>query len=203
MKLKQIYNVMLIESSLSRIWQHVKSNDTFAVISPYRGSNTPDENKKLMSKLKSDIRGLGLGFIEQKSGYTYTNPATGEDGTVDEMSLFIPKITYAQAKKLGIEYKQETIIFKDSERFVLIDPQKGSVELKFKMSDDNTTFDPSVLKYAFSQLVKANQNSAKKYAFNVDENFNVFELVPPTRTESYMALKSKQGLVKAKWVKIL
>lgn len=194
MKLKTI-----LESSLSRIWQHITNGDTFAVISAFRGMNTDSENLKLHNQLKSDVRGMGLGFIEQKSGYTYSNPDTGEDGTVDEMSLFIPKITLAQSVKLGRKYNQESILFKDNDRFVLIDCKSGSVDLTFKKatSDRPLTFQPDVLKYAFSQLNKGNKNNKIKYAFKTEG----YELKIPTRTESYKSIQTGK-LSETKWIKI-
>lgn len=104
MKLKNIFKSVVLESSLSRIWQHVNGGENFAVISAFRGSNSEKENLKLHNDLKSNVRSIGSGFIEQKSGYTYQNPESGEEGTVDELSLFIPNIDRRTAVKLGKKY---------------------------------------------------------------------------------------------------
>jgi hypothetical protein len=202
MKLTNIFESIIAESSISRVWQHINDGKTFAVISAFRGSNDPKENLNLHNKLKSDVRALGLGFIEQKSGYTYQNPDSGEEGTVDEMSLFIPNIDEKSALKLGKKYKQESILFKNQNQFILLNCDTGSVDMKFaKSTNGSLTFKPDVLKYAFSQLIKGNKNSQKKYAF-VAESINVYELLPPNRTESILSMKSGE-LAKAKWVKIV
>lgn len=202
MKIMEILNEMVNESSYSRILQHIQNNDTFAVVSAFRGSNSDDENMKLHKQLKGDVRAKGYGFIEQKSGYSYSEPGTGEEGTVDEMSLFIPKISEKEALTLGRKYDQETIIFKDNKKFVLINCSTGGVDMTFKKSSDgrDITFDPSVLKYAFSQLVKANKSQRGKYAFKTDE-VTLHEMQIPSRHESYLAMKTGK-LAEARWIKI-
>jgi len=202
MKIMEILNNMVTESSYSRILQHIENNDTFAVISAFRGGNSGDENMKLHKQLKGDVRAKGYGFIEQKSGYSYSEPGTGEEGTVDEMSLFIPKISEKEALVLGRKYDQESIIFKDNKKFVLINCSTGGVDMTFKKSTGgkDVTFDPSVLKYAFSQLVRANKSQQGKYAFKADE-VTVHEKVIPSRHESYLSMKTGK-LAEARWIKI-
>lgn len=192
---------ILIESSLSRVWQHIKNDKSFAVVSAFRGSNTPEQNMINHRKLKNDVRSKNLGYIEQKSGYTYTNPETGEEGTVQEMSLFIPKCDLTTALKLGNDYGQESIIYKDSKRFDLINCKDGSVMMSFKSGDrDTITFDPATLRYAYSQFLKGNAASRTNYAFKSLDEVN--ELAPPSRTESMVASKSGK-LAKASWKRIL
>ena len=197
MKLTQILN----ESSLSRIWSHIKGDRSFAVVSAFRGEYTPEENNKRHAELKTMVRGMGLGFIEQKSGYTYENPETGEEGRVQEMSLFIPNCNLKQALSLGKTFRQETVIYKDETRFDLVDTS-GSTKMKFsrKDSDGVITFDPSVLKYAYSQFVKGNNAGRTAYAFRSLEE--VYELVPPSRTDALLAIKEGK-LAKARWKKIV
>ena len=194
----------LLESSLSRVWKHIKGDNSFAVISAFRGSNTQKENLQNHSELKKAVKSLGLGFIEQKSGYTYTNPDTGEEGLAEEMSLFIPNIELKQAIKLAQEFDQESIIYKDQNRFDLVNSSDspGKVMMKFSKDNDNSTvtFDPETLKYAYSQLLKGTKSSKKAYAFKSLEEIK--ELLPPRRTESIMASKNKT-LAKARWINIL
>lgn len=188
---------LLIESSLSRVWQHIKNDKSFAVVSAFRGSNTDEQNLNNHKQLKNAVRQAGLGYIEQKSGYTYANPDTGEEGKVSEMSLFIPNCDLRTAISLGKQFRQETIIYKDNERFDLVDPETGATTMSFKRGDgDTVTFDPETLKYAYSQFVKGNSASRVGYAFKSLEE--VLELVPPSRTESMLAKKSN-SLAKAKW----
>jgi len=190
-------NPVLSESSWSRIIQHVEGDDDFAVISAYRSSNTDDENLKQHAKLKDEVRKLGFGYIEQSSGYTYKDASTGESEVRQERSLFIPKIDYKNAMLLGAKYNQESILLKNKEKgFVLIyttsgvkdDGTKfkmGDVDIVFKSKKDKDgkiTFDPEVLKYAYSSLLHANKSQkGKKYAFVVE---SICEGIIPTRTNS-------------------
>jgi hypothetical protein len=207
-KLTEIYKSVITEKSLSRVWQHIRNGDTFAVISAFRGTNADEQNLQLHRQLKSDISSMGLGFIEQKSGYTYDNPDTGEEGQVQEMSLFIPKMTLDQAMKIGKKYNQESIIYKDNERFDLVDVNGGNVIMQFSKGSDKRndfenrplTFNPDVLKYAYSEFNKSrNANAKKPYAFKVAE---VFELRIPSRTDSMRAISTGK-LAESTWLKIL
>jgi hypothetical protein len=196
MKLKPL----LKESSLSRVWGHIKGDRSFAVVSAFRGEFTPVENEHRHAELKKMVRGMGLGFIEQKSGYTYTSPDTGEEGRVEEKSVFIPNCNLKQALQLGKHFRQESVIYKDANRFDLIDTS-GSVIMRFSRKDEDgvITFDPSVLKYAYSQFIKGNQSAKSPYAFRALEE--VYELCPPGMTAAYRAMGTGK-LPEAVWKKI-
>ena len=115
----------LVEAKTSRIYQHIVSDNSWAIVSPYLSvslsademqSMTPDEIKKFykdiekqnkvnMINLKRDVRSLDLGFIPFISRWV------SEDGEVyDEEALLIPDISYEQAMNLGKKYKQYSII---------------------------------------------------------------------------------------------
>jgi hypothetical protein len=144
-----------------------------------------EENINNHSNLKKDVRALGYGYIEQDSGYTYETKEKEENGEgertlVREKSLFIPEINFEKAIALGLKYKQESILFKDGKKFALIYCRDGidrdgnpykkyDVGMTFKMnvsriekdgettSKGQLTFDPRVLKYAYSSLIRANK----------------------------------------------
>jgi len=188
---------LLNESSWSRIIQHIEGDDDFAVISAYRTENTDKQDLAAHVKLKEVVRSLNLGYIEQDSGYTYKDKETGESEIRKERSLFIPNIDYKTAMDIGKQFDQESILFKSKDKgFVLVYTKNGEkkdgtkfnagdVELTFKSKKDNTgkiTFNPDVLKYAYSSLIKANKNQKDKpYSFIVE---SIYEGVMPTRTES-------------------
>jgi len=219
-------NPVLSESSWSRIVHHVESDDDFAVISAFRIFDkhnelvSHEENLKKHEELEKRIRELGYGFIEQASGYTYTSKKRNiTSKLMEEMSFFIPKIDYDTAMGLGVEFDQESILFKGDKTngFVLVycrdgedddgnKYKKGDIGLRFKMKktkekkDDREitkgqiTFDPAVLKYAYSSLIKANnvQRYAKdkktgeiknRYAFVVE---SICEGIIPSRTSAMM-----------------
>lgn len=188
----------LKESSWSRIIQHVENDDSFAVISAYLLNATPEDNLKRHSELRTDIRNLGFGYIEQDSGYTYKNKKTGESFPVREKSFFIPKIDYDKAMKLAQKYDQESILYKDLEKgFVLVYakdfvdnddiPHKThEIGMNFKFKKDNKgkiTFNPDILKFAYSELIKANNTQrGKQYAFVSTESIEEARI--PSRTDA-------------------
>ena len=193
--IKNIVKNQINESSLSRIWQHIKNNTSFGVISAFMSGLSLEENLKRHNSLKSDIKGLKLGFIEQRSGYTYLKKDETEE-QVEEMSFFVPNITYQQIINLGKKYNQETIIYKDNYRFDLIDCESGRVEMSF--SKDNThTFNPEVLKYAWSQFLKSkNKNALKSNAFYTLEQYI------PSKADSLKNLKEGKVLAKVREIKL-
>lgn len=187
----------LEESSLSRIWQHIQNpENTFAVISAFRETNSDEKNWEEHLKLKADIR-KKYGHIPQKSGYTYQEgDRKGE--TVDEYSFFVPNISKEEALKLGKKYNQESILFKDSSGFYMIytDKRYGKVGITFKKDPKGSlTFDPKVYKYAFSQLLRANKNNKVKFAYVVKEGKY------PSLFSGY-SLQGKDEELKMEWVEI-
>lgn len=220
------------ESSLSRIIQHIESDRTFAVISAYRGYNDingwqldyPElielslKSKKELDikirlldeeaheKLSTELRKIyNFGAIEQGSGYA----------KVDEKSFFIPNINYNDAFEFGNKYKQQSIIWKDDTFFGIIytmnftdeygthkEHDKG-IQFQRGIKDGVITFNPEVLKYAYSQLFRANKNQRKKYAFTVKENTNidnyqVYEKCTYDRWTTMALAQVKNGLNKYK-----
>jgi len=155
---------ILIESSLSRIWQFIEYDKrSFTVISAYRGENTRKENKDNHINLKKTVRDMGYGFIEMGGGYRE------EEGFVDEMSLFIPSISKKEAIELGSKYNQLAILFKNNKEFVEIDTKynKGNVNTNFIKNSrkDNITLAKEAIRDFFSKLLKGSHRG-KKFIFN-------------------------------------
>lgn len=116
MKLKNY----LKESSLSRILKHLQDPEsTFAVISAYNYGLPFKENEKRNSNLKQDVHSLKnkIGYIELKSKWQNL-----EGEYEEERFLFINNISKIQAKNLGKKYKQQTILWKDKNGLIEIEP---------------------------------------------------------------------------------
>lgn len=206
----------LRESSWSRVLQHIEKTPSFAVISAFRGVNTPEENEELHKTLKTDVRALGYGFIEQDSGYSYNDPSTGEDGLVQEKSVFIPNISFGDAMNLGKKYGQESILYKDDNvGFALVyttdgnGHKAGDADIKFqhKVGGKNITFDPETLKIAFSALKQANKTQkGKPFAYKVEEDYTIVSLkeaVIPTRTEAMISGYKNKKLAAVTWKSLI
>ena len=104
--------ITICETSTSRLYAHLTGNKCYAMISAYTIANNENENKRDFSKLRSDVRNLGLGYIPFVSRWTYRNDS-GDLELTDEQSLLILGITKEKAIELGEKYNQESIIYKD------------------------------------------------------------------------------------------
>lgn len=153
----------IIESSLSRIIQHIENRD-FIALSAYDKDLPDDENLKRHIQLMKDVRSMGYGFIEMKAGYTYQDT----DIIIHEKSVFIPNMSLEEGLRLGNDYNQETIISKNGDIFAIYYCNNGKIDMRFKVKRDpngNITFDKDTIKYAFSQLIRANKSQRVKFAY--------------------------------------
>ena len=107
-------NESLNETTTSRVFQHIKSGEPWAIVSPYRYEYSDDENRHRMTELKADVRGEGYGFIHLISRWV-------EDGIAfDEESLLIPKCSEEDAITLGKKFEQSSVIVSHDGRCVEI-----------------------------------------------------------------------------------
>lgn len=164
--LKDLIN-NLNESSLSRIFQHVKSDNPFGVVSAYRGDLPIATNKQRHDELKKMVRDKGYGFIEMRGGYN------GDQGFVEEYSVFIPMVDKKDLIDIGQHFDQHSVIFKSNDEFVLIGTNEnsgiGKVMMNFvKGGKGNISLAKDAIKDFFSSLVKGSQRG-KKFVFNVEE----------------------------------
>jgi hypothetical protein len=186
------------ESSLSRIWQHIESNNSFGVVSAFRKEFSLEFNLENHEKLRAEIKKNNLGFIEQNSGYSYTDADTNEVVNSEEKSFFIPQCPKNLILTLGRKFRQESILYKDETGFYLIytDSRFGKVGMTFTKGGKNLTLDKETIKYAYSELIRANKNSKKvKFAF-------IAEKYVPSMTEGYLAQKTGE-IPSTRWIYIL
>jgi len=159
----------LNESSLSRILSHVEGDRSFGVISAFRGGLSKQENMERHSELKDKIRKMGYGFIEMRGGYKEE-----DGGFVNELSLFIPGVDKKEIIRLGNDYDQDSVIYKDKESFTLLGTNaatgRGKVLMNFKGGGprDSVTLAKDAIKDFFSSLVKGSQRG-KKFLFQTEE----------------------------------
>jgi len=201
---------VLKESSWSRIIQHIEKGGSFAIISAFSRENDKQRNYALHNKLRKYITEKGYGYIEQNAGYTYKDDITGEDLISQELSFFVPSMSLDEAISIGEEYEQESILFKDDKGFKLVYTKdgegfhKGQIGMIFKMDkkpDGQITFNPEILKYAFSQLKKGTKNQiGKKFAY-IAECIFVKEGRPPVWAEA-MAHASRKEMLSVRWKQI-
>lgn len=154
------------KKNISRIYQHLEHNESFAVISAY-GFNK-DNNQIQLTALKDKVRSLGLGFTELKGGLIDSGNKT------EAKALFIANISSKDAIKLGHELNQQSILFKDENGFVEIGtndkPESGEILNTFSIPEDKTKFENAVkiLKYYFSKLLQVNKENLKLYVKEIE-----------------------------------
>jgi hypothetical protein len=173
MKVKEYLDI-IYESSLSRIWQHIeKEGSSFGVISASRKMLSDEENKERFTELMKDVRKTGLGFVRLKGGYTE------DQGFVEEDSLFVPNINKKKLMNLGKKYDQETVIYKDKNEFIMIEPKTGKIVTNFLRGAGrkSLTFDKELFKDFFSSLAKGS-HKGKRFLFTVKEEkeYNFFKV---------------------------
>ena len=108
-----IVETLLKEGGTYRIYSHLKEDDKWAIISPYRSNRTKQENETKMRELKSDVRGMGYGYTELKSVWSETDIETGKVIRSNEYSLLIYDMDVATAIRLGEKYEQSSILVKN------------------------------------------------------------------------------------------
>lgn len=144
------------EASLSRLYQHTKDKDTFAII----GSQDQDTKQDRSAELKSLVGKAqrtypNVGFNHLEGTYTYDN---GEQGV--ENSLVVYNIPKNSALDIANQINQESIIWKDSNYFGFLDTA-GNELGNFINDERNLTFDKSITDMFGSRL----RNSNRAFAF--------------------------------------
>ena len=106
---------ILVEASLSRIWQHIEKGNSLGVITAFR-SNDPDNLKK-NKKLQSEINVAGFGYFPMNGVYI-EDFGSDEPKKVEESSFFVisthPEKLRDFLIKMGKKYEQDSVLFMDN-----------------------------------------------------------------------------------------
>ena len=213
------------ESSYSTIIKHIENGTMFSVVSGCRGINkingwNLDEGKSDISKedalkldleagekLKLYLKGEGYGYIEQAAVYD----------NAPEFSYFILGMPLDESIELGKKFNQKSIIHKNTKVFAIfytkdfVDGNKeyhiGDKGMSFKqhvaknaLGNSVITFNPEVLQYANSQLLHANKNQRKPFAFIAEHKIKWYEYHILERWNGLQAYK--EGRPTKYWVRI-
>lgn len=142
----------LTEASLSRVWQHLESGDSWGIISAWRGAyesldpaklqRRRAENNRRSDQLESDLQSMGYGYIPLKGRFKEevdadeldpSDPIDPEDVEgggvwVEERSFFVPQIERGDLVELGAKYDQDAVLFGEpgpDGEVVMIDSDSG------------------------------------------------------------------------------
>lgn len=105
------------EASLSRVWQHLESGDSWGIISAWRSDvggdpkSRREANNRRTESLENDLRSMDYGYFPLKGRWKETDRDTGEDRWVEEESFFVPQIDERDVMELAKKYDQEAVVF--------------------------------------------------------------------------------------------
>jgi len=168
MKLKDVYESLVRESSLSRVWQFIEDPARdFAIVSASRAGN-PDNDTRYFN-LKKDVRALRAGYVELRGGFTETDPQTQIKTDVTEDSLLVSGIAKDKALELGKKYEQESILWKDATGLFYLSTKPenfGQVEMTFKSGKGKENFKTSQEAVAqYFSMLKKGPHAGKKFSY--------------------------------------
>jgi len=167
--------------NLSRLYQHTKNKDTFAII----GSQDQDTKQDRSDELKSEIgkaqrQYSNVGYNKLEGTYTYEN---GEQGI--ENSYIIYNIPKDRALYIANKLNQESIIWKDSNYFGFIKAD-GTEDSQFKNQEKNMTFDEKITDMFGSRF----KNGSNRLAFAFE-----CKLIETTDTGINFSKQGKSNIV--------
>ncbi len=202
MKILPLYHNVFIETSLSRILKSISINTSFVVISTHQFGFEKEKNETHHADLINDLQNSRFGFAIQKARYTRYDKRNKVESRVEEESLFITNLDEKIALNIGIKYGQNTILYKDKEKFVLLNCEDGSVNDNFqmKLNVNVLDFDPSVLKMAFCQLIKSNKPKQSRYAIKAVEQ--IYEFRIPSWADSIRSIGTGK-LAETRWIRYI
>lgn len=153
----------IVESSISRIYQHFTGTGGFFVLSACRDENGDELNALKTQELKEDLKNLRLGYIHQIGGFVETNTETNNKKAVDEVSFFVPyknspEKMFDIARNLARKFEQESFIFKNSDSGEVAEYSSETGEISQTFSDFSVNDNASQY---FSRLVNGTKNQQK------------------------------------------
>jgi len=180
---------ILTEIKLSRLWQYIQDdNISFGILSAFRGDLPLKVNQERNSELLDKLTQAGYGYVDLIGGYIEKDEQ-GNDRTVQENSFLVHSLDKKLLLKLGLEYDQETVIYKDGKEFSLLSTQKqdlGHVYASFLKGSgrDNYTMDPKNTKDLFSAIAKGSHRG-RQFRFNELQELFLYEIKRWTTKDVY------------------
>lgn len=147
------------EASYGRIYQHTRDNGTFAIIGSEdkdTGESRYEELKQLIKKYEKKYGHLGYNRLSGTYQYKLTGKVT------NEKSVIIYDISKKDALSIAKQINQESIIWKESTFFGIIDVEKETVLDRFRKSTLNFT---KAIKQGIGSKLQSDQSRTFGYAF--------------------------------------
>lgn len=148
----------LNETNISRIWQHTKDDNTFAIIGSRDKDTGEDYTKQLYSFAREGLKNH-WGFTQLEGTYTYKD----EHKDV-ENSVIIYNIPKDRALEIARKLNQESIIWKDKDYFGFLTAD-GTPDGEFSKDTKNMELSGPDLELYGSKLAK---HKNKKFMFRLE-----------------------------------
>lgn len=191
----ELVETLLNEGGTYRIYSHLKDDDKWVIISPYRSNKTDNENKENMKELKSIVKNSGYSYTELKAVWTERDKDTGEINRSNEYSLLIYNMGKRKAIELGKKYEQSSVLVKENDSiyeycttdFVTDDGRNmsvGDVVNVFKINNENvmniSTANEILRGDKDGSVSVPTQGNSKPFTFQKESILeSVFEVEPP------------------------
>ena len=165
MKLK-----VLNEIKIGRVWKLVQDPKyDFGVVSAEREEYSPEENEARWGQLYKEIHGR-YGYVHLLGGQW--KKIAGEEKEVTEPSFLVHGITKKDLIKMGLDYEQDSVLYKNKDGFEILSTSPASPtsigtvlgEFKFGEDGDTLTFAVDAIKSYYSRL-KYGKHKNKKFSF--------------------------------------
>jgi hypothetical protein len=140
------------ENIPSRIWESIKDDKSFGIISSFKMELSEIENNNRHIELKKLVCEKGFGFMEMRRGFT-----TEKGSFVKERLLFIRNTKKNEVLDLGKLFDQFSVVYKDKLEFLEIktDVFSGALTDFEKMGWNETLeFDSEFVKEFFLKIAK-------------------------------------------------
>ena len=167
-------------------------SDNFGIVSAWVHKKTDNVNRLNHEQLRNNLKNLDFGFIELRACVRYVNE--DREQIYEEKLFLIPKANLYELMLLGAKYQQPAVIYKERVSLNVLDTNVGRVLSSFPFRADHQIED---LKSAYIGYVESRNNQITGILHTALEKLHI-----PTRTESLLRLKGKQGVATAEWIEL-
>ena len=164
-------------------------NENFIVLSSFRRELLPETNADNHEQLRFNLANLGHNVIELRASYKITP----KNAAQTEKLVFIRNGQLYDGLLLGKKYNQPALLYKTSDKISVLDTNIGRELWTYSFCNSVTAGD---FRSAFTEYLSI------KYGHQILSEVVVKKLHIPTKLESLLRLKNKQGLAQAEWIEL-
>ncbi len=162
----------------------------FSIVSSFNKDCTSDNNRMAHESIKANLRNLNYVFVELKCHYRCPPKIAKLN---EEYTLLVPNANLYDIMLLGEKYYQKAVINKDGSTINIMDAEVGRILSSIKYDEGD------IKKW----VAFYTEYLMHKYCIDSKiEIVSIEKLQVPTRTDSLLSYKNKEGLAATRWVSI-